>query len=242
MEASNSATNGTSTAGGVEVEVAESGVAVIRMNRDENRFNQEMVDLLGAALDQVEAIEGPRALVLTGTGKFFSNGLDLEWLGAAEDGDRNRALSGVYALFARLLEFPAPTVAAMNGHAFAGGGMLALCCDWRVMREDRGYFCLPEADIGLVFMPGMNALITHRLTPATARDAMLTGRRYSAAESLEAGIVDRTAPEDQVLAEAIAIAEPLAGKYAHVQQGIKQGISAAAISALKSDAEAALAA
>jgi enoyl-CoA hydratase/carnithine racemase len=232
----------TAVKNGVSVEIAGSGVAVVRMDRGENRFNQEMVDGLEAALDAVEGAEGPRALVLTGAGKFFSNGLDLEWLGAADESDRNRTLSRVYALFARLLEFPAPTVAAMNGHAFAGGGMLALACDWRVMREDRGYFCLPEADIGLVFLPGMNELITHRLTPAVARDAMLTGRRYSATEALEAGVVDRTAPEDGVLEAAVAIAGPLAGKMAHVQQGIKQGISGAAIAALKSDAEAALAA
>lgn len=230
-----------SATAGVETRISESGVAVVHIDRDENRFNQDMMDGLEAALDQVEAIEGPSALVITGTGKFFSNGLDLEWLGAADEESRNRTLGRVYALFARLLEFPAPTVAAINGHAFAGGGMLALACDWRVMRGDRGYFCLPEADIGLVFTPGMNALITHRLSPATARDSMLTGRRYSAPEALEAGIVDRIAPEDRVLPEAVAIAEPLVGKSHFVQQGIKRGISATAIRALKSDAEAAIA-
>lgn len=227
--------------GSVEVEIQDSGVAVIRMNLGENRFNPTTLDGLEAALDQAEATDGPSAVVLTGEGKFFSNGLDLEWLAAAEAGDRNRTLARVYELFARLLEFPTPTVAAVNGHAFAGGGMLALCCDWRVMREDRGYFCLPEADIGLVFTPGMNELITHRLTAATARDSMLTGRRYSGPESLADGIVDRLAGEDRVVPEAIAIAEPLAGKGRYAQQGIKRGISGPAIAAFRSDAQLALA-
>jgi len=226
---------------GIGVEVLESGVAVVRMNMGENRFNPGLLDGLEAALDQIEAIEGPAAVVLTGEGKFFSNGLDLEWLGTADDDGRRKTLSRVYELFARLLEFPAPTVAAINGHVFAAGGMMALACDWRVMRDDRGYFCLPEADIGLVFVPGMTALITHRLNHATARESMLTGRRYNAQEALDAGIVDRTAAEADVLTEAIAIAEPLAAKPKHVQQGIKQGLSAEPIAALKAEAQAALA-
>lgn len=230
----------TTVAEGIGVEIQESGVAIVRMRREENRFNPGLLDGLEAALDKIEAIEGPAAVVLTGEGKFFSNGLDLDWLAAADDEGRRKTLSRVYELFARLLEFPAPTVAAINGHVFAAGGMLALACDWRVMRDDRGYFCLPEADIGLVFVPGMNALITHRLTYATARESMLTGRRYNAEEALAAGIVDRTAAEADVLAEAIAIAEPLAGKPKQVQVGIKQGLSAEPIAALKAEAQAAL--
>ncbi|HTU15727.1 MAG TPA: enoyl-CoA hydratase/isomerase family protein [Solirubrobacterales bacterium] len=229
----------TSNAGGIGVEVQEGGVAVVRMKMGENRFNPDLLDGLEAALDQIEAIEGPAALVLTGEGKFFSNGLDLEWLGAADDDGRRQTLGRVYDLFARLLEFPAPTVAAINGHVFAAGGMMALACDWRVMREDRGFFCLPEADIGLIFVPGMTALITHRLTHATARESMLTGRRYDAEEALRAGIVDRTASEADVLAESIAIAEPLAGKAKQVQQGIKRGLSAEPIAALRAEAETA---
>ncbi len=229
-----------STPGEVVVEVGDEGVAVVRMRHGENRFNPDTLDGLEAALDTIEAIEGPSALVLTGQGKFFSNGLDLDWLGAADDEGRGKTLSRVYRLLARLLEFPAPTVAAINGHAFAGGGMMALACDWRVMRVDRGYFCLPEADIGLVFIPGMNELITHRLIPSTAREAMLTGRRYDSAQCLEAAIIDRVAAVDEVVPEAINIVMPLAGKAKSVQQGIKRGISGAAIAALEADAESAL--
>ncbi|MGK2933437.1 MAG: enoyl-CoA hydratase/isomerase family protein [Solirubrobacterales bacterium] len=225
---------------GVNVEVGEDGIAVVRMQLGENRFNPDTLGGLEAALDQVEAIEGQAALVLTGDGKFFSNGLDLEWLGGADDDGRRQTLSRVYRLFSRLLAFPAPTVAAINGHVFAGGAMLAMACDWRVMREDRGYFCLPEADIGLVFVPGMNELLVSKLTAKAARETMLTGRRFGAAECLELEIVDSVAPEDEVIGVATGLVEPLAAKSKFVQQGIKQGISREAIAELDAEAERAL--
>ena len=84
-------------------------------------------------------------------------------------------LRDVHALFARVLAFPAPIVAAMQGHAFAAGAMLALAHDLSVMRGDRGYFCLPEVDLGIPFTAGMNALIRSRLPIATAHEAMTTG-------------------------------------------------------------------
>lgn len=225
---------------GVNVEVDEAGIALVRMQLGENRFNPETLDGLEAAFDQVEAIEGPAALVLTGDGKFFSNGLDLEWLGGAGDEGRRQNLSRVYRLFARLLAFPAPTVAAINGHAFAAGAMMSLACDWRVMRVDRGFFCLPEADIGLVFVPGMNALITDKLSPAAARDTMLTGQRFGAPQCLELGVVDAVVAEDEVITVASALVEPLASKPKHIQRGIKQGISRNSIAALEAEAETAL--
>ncbi|HTA32823.1 MAG TPA: enoyl-CoA hydratase/isomerase family protein [Solirubrobacteraceae bacterium] len=109
----------------------------------------------------------------------FSNGLDLDWMGAAPPGGAAEVLHGLHALLARLLVFPTATVAAINGHAFAAGAMLALACDARVMREDRGYFCVPEVDLGLPFTPGMTALLKARLSPVTAHEAMVTGRRYA---------------------------------------------------------------
>ena len=188
-------------------------VFVLRMVAEENRFNPTMLDAFTKALDEVEASEGPVAVVLTGEGKFFSNGLDLDWMMAnAEEGGPSLVVNGLQGLYSRLLTFPTPTIAAVNGHAFAGGGMLALACDHRVMRDDRGFFCLPEVDINIPFTKGMSLLVQARLTPSVARDVMMTGRRYTAEESLAAGIVDATASEDQVLAQAIERAQALAGK------------------------------
>lgn len=160
---------------------------------DENRFSPERLAAVEAALDEVDASTGPAALLTTGGGKFYTNGLDLDWLMRNPD-QQDAYVARVQALFARVLTLPIPTVAAVNGHAFGAGAMLAMAHDYRVMREDRGYFCFPEVDIRIPFTPGMNALITSKLTPRTAFDAMTSGHRYTGAEAQAVGLVDGTAP------------------------------------------------
>jgi enoyl-CoA hydratase/carnithine racemase len=213
-------------------------VTIIRMGSGENRFHPALLDELNAALDEVERGSGPGAVVITGEGKFFSNGLDLDYMATAGEEEAERVLGRVHALFARLLGFPTATVAALNGHAFAAGAMLALACDQRVMRADRGWFCLPEVDIGIPFTPGMQALLTSRMTPAVAHESMLTGRRYPADDALAAGLVDAIAPEGDVLATAIVRAGALAAKQRHTVKAIKRGLYADAIAALTSSPQA----
>ncbi|MBE1535269.1 enoyl-CoA hydratase-related protein [Actinomadura algeriensis] len=210
-------------------------VFVLHLDAGENRFGPDFLGAVEDALDTVAKADGPRALVTVGTGKFFSNGLDLEWLG--EHGDRfEEYLGRVNGLFARFLELPAPTVAAVNGHAFAGGGMLALAHDFAVMRTDRGYFCLPEVDLGMTFTPGMNALITARLSAAVAHEAMITGRRYTAEEAMAAGIVRRAVAQDEVLPAAVEMAAGLAGKNGKVLGKIRRDMYRAALAALNGPA------
>lgn len=215
---------------GVAIERREATV-IVRMEREENRFHPDLLSALEAVLDEIEGGEEPAALVLTGAGKFFSNGLDLEYM-AANPTEAEAVLARVEALFGRLLGLEVPTVAAINGHAFAGGAMLALSCDVAVMREDRGYFCLPEADLGLPFTPGMTAFLTARLSPPVAHRAMVTAHRYTATEALAAGIVAEAAPEDEVVDRAAALAAGLSGKPRHSYAAIKRDIYVDAIAAL----------
>src|SRR5512135_246059 len=140
---------------------------------------------------------------------FYSNGFDLAWL--AGDGQSEGAVfvGDVMRFLGRLMAFPVPTVAAINGHAFAAGAMLALAHDYRVMRADRGFFCLPEVDIKLPLAPGMTALIKNRLSPAAFRDAILTGARIGGSDAASRGIVDEAVPGSDVLSRAIARAAAL---------------------------------
>jgi len=124
------------------------------------------------------------------------------------------------------------TVAALNGHTFAGGAMLAVAHDTVVMRADRGFFCLPEVDIHIPFSPGMAALLQARLPAATAHEAMTTGRRYGGKQALAAGIVQETAAEDDVLALAVARAAALTGKRGDTIGAIKSTMYAHVLAAL----------
>jgi enoyl-CoA hydratase/carnithine racemase len=123
-----------------------------------------------------------------------------------------------------MLAFPCITIAALNGHAFAAGAMFSLAHDYRVMRSDRGYFCLPEVDIGMTFTPAMESLILARLPNVTAQEAMTTGRRYTSAEALEARIVHKSVPEAEVLPAALALAQNLAKPDRKTLKGIKQSL------------------
>ncbi len=210
-------------------------VFVLDLGDDENRFSPGWLDAVDAALDEVEGATGPRALVTTATGKFFSNGLDLAWL--LEHADQREAYLGTaQRLLARVLSLPVPTVAAVQGHAFAAGAMLTLSHDVRVMRADRGFWCLPEVDIQIPFTPGMSALIQGRLAPQTAHVAMTTGRRYGGAEAVDAGIVDQAVAEDAVRSTAVELAGALAGKAGVTLGTIKARMYGPALDSLRADA------
>jgi enoyl-CoA hydratase/carnithine racemase len=186
-------------------------VFILDLGPDENRFNPDWLTSVEECLDEVEHSPAPRALVTTATGKFWSNGLDLVWM-SANVGEVTPFIARVHALFARVLGMGCPTVAAIQGHAFAAAAMLALAHDQRVMRADRGYFCLPEVDINIPFTPGMSALIQARLPVRVAHEAMTTGRRYGGNDAEKAGIVDYAVEEDRVVPRAVELAAGLAAK------------------------------
>ena len=110
--------------------------------------------------------------------------------------------------------------------------MLALAHDWRYMRADRGFFCLPEADINIPFTEGMTGLIMSKLTPAAATEAMITARRFGGEDALAAGLVDAVAEEDALLAAAIERARALAAKDGPTLGTIKQRMYAAEVEVL----------
>ncbi|MGO9570452.1 MAG: enoyl-CoA hydratase-related protein [Desulfomonilaceae bacterium] len=212
----------------------EGDVFILSMQSGENRFNRTFIDAMNEALDTVEKSAGPAALVtIGGEDKFYSNGLDLAWLSGDGLGEAPDFIKAVLKLLGRVLTFPVPTAAAINGHAFAAGAMLSLAHDFRVMRSDRGFFCLPEVDINIPFAPGMTALIKGRLTPNVFRNSMLTGARIGGIEAKELGIVDEAVPADQVLPRAMASVAPLANKNRQTFGAIKRGMHAEALALLE---------
>lgn len=188
-------------------------VVVLTMMADENRWNTTFTRAFDAALDEVEATEGPATLVTASANeKFFSNGLDLEWVtsrGEHPGGDRAAFGPEAMALFARLITLPMPNVCAINGHAFGAGLMIAMCHDIRVMREDRGFICANELELGFAIPEPELALFRHKMSRDAFHQTVVLARRWSGPDAHHAGIVQELAPLDEVRSTAIAKAEDL---------------------------------
>ena len=190
----------------------ENRIALVEMCNGANRMNQTFSYEMTQCLDQVEADPEVRALVLTSTDeKNFSQGIDVEWVGGKMAAGDNAAvidfMYGMNRVFKRLLLFPVPVIAAINGHAFGNGAILSCACDFRFMKKDRGFFCFPEVDVSIPFLPGMIGFVRNAIPEHRFNDMLLSGRRVTAPE-LEASSVLVKACEDQetLMADAMAFA------------------------------------
>lgn len=192
----------------------DGNVFVLTMTDGENRWNTTFTRAMNAALDEVEASEGPAALVTTSADpKFFSNGLDLDWVQSSGDhrgGDRDAFGSEFMTFMARMMTLSVPTVAAVGGHAFGAGFMLALCHDVRVMREDRGFLCANELELGMAIPHAELGLFRHKLALPVFFETVQLARRWTGPEALTAGVVQHSVSLDEVVATATARASELA--------------------------------
>lgn len=188
-------------------------VAVVTMNSGENLFTFEFLDAFLDLLDEIE--NKTKATVLTVTSadkKIWSNGIDLQWLMSAVTRDPETAFQfpmRIMKLLRRLLTYPLITIAAINGHAFAGGAIMACAFDFRFMRTERGYFCFPEVDIHIPFMPGMDALIKKALPGPMALEAQFSGKRYTASELETNQVVVQACPLDELMKQVVAFAKAM---------------------------------
>jgi len=188
-------------------------VAVVTMNNGENRFTYDSLDAFDDLLKEIE--QQTRATVLlvkSAHEKIWSNGIDLEWLLTEVGRDPEagaRFPARLMQFLRRLLTYPLITIAAINGHAFAGGAIMACAFDFRFMRSDRGYFCFPEVDIQIPFMPGMDALLKKALPTSLVLEAQFTGKRYTAAELEAQRVVVKACPINDLMNEALAFAKTM---------------------------------
>ncbi|KAJ5306960.1 hypothetical protein PENANT_c003G04982 [Penicillium antarcticum] len=163
----------------------------------DNRLTPIFIDALILALDIIEH-RYPKGVVVTTSGiaKFYSNGLDLDIVSKTEGFLEN----WLWRLFRRFLTYPMPTVCLLNGHAFAGGFMLAMYHDYRVMNPDRGFLCINELEFGVPLQTPMMAIFREKLAPVTFRNVVLEARRWGGRDALQAGIVDAVGGAPEALA------------------------------------------
>jgi enoyl-CoA hydratase/carnithine racemase len=179
-------------------------LAVVTMNNGENRFNPSFLEAFAGVLDRIETETDATTLVVHSSHeKIFSNGIDLDWLvPVIQQKDTAAAKAFFYQLnrvFKRLVTYPLISIAAITGHAFAGGAILGCACDFRFMRSDRGFFCLPEVDLGIPFLPGMNAILRSAVPGHALVELQLTGARFTAEQCLMHHIVQAALPMDQLM-------------------------------------------
>jgi len=190
----------------------DENVAIVTFNDGENRFNPKFLDAVLSVLDDIEKNTEANALVVKSAHeKIFSNGIDLEWLYPhVQNKDLDTCKAFFYKLndvFKRVLMYPMPTIAAMNGHSFAGGAILSCAFDFRYMRTQRGFFCFPEVDLGIPFLPGMTALLDKAIPKYKMIEMQLTGVRLPAEECEKHNIIVKACPVESLLDEVIAFAK-----------------------------------
>lgn len=185
------------------------GVHVVTMTSNKvNAMNDEFFSDLQAAMVELQSAES-LPVVLTGSGRCFCAGLDLREL---YELDRTTLATFVGRLNETVLawfSFPRPTVAAINGHAIAGGCVLALACDVRIATDRDATIGLNEVQVGIPFPAVPLAVSRHALSPAHAREVLLMGALYSPAAAMARGLVDEVVPQG-VAARAIEVARSIA--------------------------------
>ena len=187
-------------------------VALLTMN--ENKFNINSVTEFLSVLNEIEKDTDAKALIVRSSDeKIWSNGLDLEWLlPLVQKGERS--VTDVFAaklneLFKRILFYPMITVAAITGHAFAGGAVLACCFDFRFMRKGRGYLCFPEVNLGIPLLPSYTAVMKKAIPMDLVEDMQLTARKLTAEECEARHIIMKACTIDELMSEAISFAKGL---------------------------------
>ncbi|MDI1259511.1 enoyl-CoA hydratase/isomerase family protein [Aquabacterium sp.] len=188
-----------------------------------NVFNGDAVGEWSAALDELENTQGNTGLVITSDDpKFFSSGLDVPWV--MQQADVKPFIGQLEDFFIRLSLLNMPVVAAINGHAYAGGAVLACAADFRYMRADRGRFCFSEVKLGLAFTDPLLEVIRLLPAPGALYELALTGDAWGGDECAARGVVSAALQENDVLSAAMTRAEQLAGFDRRTYTAIKRGL------------------
>lgn len=213
----------------VQVSKAD-GIATVTMARGKvNAINEPVVEELKHSFEDLAKDTAVKAVILTGRGKFFSFGFDIpEFLSYPKD-DFARYLIKFADLYRSLFLFPKPVVAAINGHAIAGGCMLATACDYRVMVPEKAKIALNEITFGASVFAGIVEILKYCVGSKNAATILYSGNLYSPQEALELGLIDQIASPENLLEAAVKTAEDFAQKnpvaFKRVKDLLKQPVA-----------------
>jgi len=216
-------------------------VALVTMGEADNKLNIDMVTSLLAMLDTIERETEALALVVkSGHTHIWTNGFDIDWiLASLEKGNKaevRQFLVMDLMLRRRLLTYPLITVAALNGHVFGGGAVLSCCFDFRFMRSDRGFFCIPVIDRQYPILPGTRALLTNVLPMHIFEELILTGRRLTGTECAAGHVVSAAYNNDELMDKVMVFAGGL-NKGRSIVGEMKKVLNGHIVKLMQEDAE-----
>lgn len=199
------------------------GIATVTLAREKvNALNEALIDETQDTLNDLEHEEGVKALIITGQGKFFSFGFDVpEFLHYSKEAF-TRYLEKFSDLCVSLFLFPKPVVAALNGHTIAGGCMLAVACDSRVMVAGKPKISLNEVTFGSSVLFSTVEMLKHAVGSKNAEYILTTGAMFSAEEAYNLGLVDAIVHEENLPAESRTLARDLGQKDLVAFRSIKK--------------------
>ncbi|HEY7139594.1 MAG TPA: enoyl-CoA hydratase/isomerase family protein [Methylomirabilota bacterium] len=204
------------------------GLAVVHLTCGKaNALNARTLAAIERALDEATGGDA-RALVLTGYERFFSAGLDLVTLYGLERDAMDGFMAWFDALMLRVFAFPRPVVAAIGGHAVAGGGILALACDARLMGARAGRFGLNEIQLGVPFPASALEIVRYAVPPGSVEEVLYGGELFDARVALGRGLVTEVV-EGDVVEAACRVAGRLAAAPAGAFETIKAGLKGPAV-------------
>jgi enoyl-CoA hydratase len=206
--------------------VVEEGIATLRLAHGKaSALDVELLEALGETLDEVERSEA-RAVILTGTGSIFSAGVDLFRIVNEGGPYVARFLPALGEAVTRLFTFGRPVVAAVNGHAIAGGCVLAAAADYTIMAAGQGRIGVPELLVGVPFPAAALEAVRYTAAPHRLQALLFTGATLAPEAAVEAGLVDEVAEPDALLARAHEVARGLAAlptaTFALTKQQLRQ--------------------
>ncbi len=202
----------------------EGDVFVVTMINGTNTFTNEVLEEHIAVCDEIEKSTNNGAVILASNDpKYWCNGINLDWL-IPRGGEAMMEFKDLIdKTLMRWATLPFPTIAAMNGHAYAGGAILSCCFDFRFMRKDKGFFCFPEIDVNIPFTEKMFEVIESIPNKQALWNLGFTGRRIGGEEAKNLQVVNECYSGEELMAKTMELAQFLAQKDRATYNAIKMG-------------------
>jgi enoyl-CoA hydratase len=212
----------------------DGGITTLRFNRPSaNALDLELLGEIDEALAEIESRNETRALILTGAGNCFSAGLDLKVVPSYTAAEQRALVTVLNRMVGRLYGLRLPTIAAVNGHAIAGGMIIVLACDYRIGADADYKMGLTEARVGVAFPVAPMAVVQAELSAPAARVAVLLARNTGPREAMQRGALDELQPAALLLPRAKEMAEEMAALPRVAYAKIKRHLRAAALAKIE---------